>query len=92
MELIQQAVQRLEQLGRAGVRVPRLTDPPVNRGVDESGPITDRDTPQRSVVLDLERLQAEGVLVVPSTRSTQAEHPSAAPSVQRAHRRASPSR
>jgi protein-tyrosine kinase len=74
MKLIQQAAQRLEQLSRSGARMPRLPDaPPGDPGPDAAGRDADDDTPRRSVVLDLERLQAEGVLVVPSTRSTQAE-------------------
>ena len=53
--------------------MPRLPDaPPGDPGPDVGRDAGD-DTPRRSVVLDLERLQAEGVLVVPSTRSTQAE-------------------
>ena len=54
--------------------MPRLPDaPPGDPGPDAAGRDADDDTPRRSVVLDLARLQAEGVLVVPSTRSTQAE-------------------
>ena len=74
MKLIQEAVQRLEQLGRAGVRVSRLADPPaVDAGQYAAVQDADDESPQHSVVLDLERLQAEGVLTVPSTRSAQAE-------------------
>jgi receptor protein-tyrosine kinase len=73
MKLIQEAVQRLEQLSRPGARMPRLSDARGDPGPDAVRRDADDDTPRRSVVLDLERLQAEGVLVVPSTRSTQAE-------------------
>ncbi len=52
----------------------RLPDAPVkDPGPDAPGRDADDDTPRRSVVLDLERLQAQGVIVVPSTRSTPAE-------------------
>jgi len=74
MKLIQQAVQRLEELSRPAAPMRRLPDAPVkDPGPDAPGRDADDDTPRRSVVLDLERLQAQGVIVVPSTRSTQAE-------------------
>jgi hypothetical protein len=59
MKLIQEAVQRLEKLGRPGARMPRLSDAPGDPGPDAAGRDADDDTLRRSVVLDLERLQAE---------------------------------
>lgn len=76
MKLIHQAVQRFERMSRPVAGMRTLTDrPAMDPGSAEDTAVqsADDDAPQRSVVLDLERLQAEGVLVVPSSRSTQAE-------------------